>query len=59
MYNASKNSNWDQLQQVSRTQKLEITALTKCCLLLISVVEVSEAIHVLNWVNTVFPFGYR
>ena len=41
IYTASKNSNWDQLQQVSRTQKLELTALTKCCLLLISVVEAS------------------
>ena len=41
MYNASKNSNWDQLQQVSGTQKLEITALTKCGWLLISVAEAS------------------
>ena len=41
MYNTSENSNLDQLQQVSRTQKLEITTLTKCCLLLITVVEAS------------------
>ena len=41
MYNISENSNLDQLQQVSRTQKLEITTLTKCCLLLITVVEAS------------------
>ena len=41
MYNASKYSNWDQLHQVSRTQKLELTALIKCCLLLISLVEAS------------------
>ena len=39
MYNASRNSNWDQLLQVSRTQKLELTALAKCGLLLTSVVE--------------------
>ena len=41
MYSASKNSNWDQLQQVSRTKKLEITTLIKCCLLSITVVEAS------------------
>ena len=42
MHNASKNSNWDKLHQVSRTQKLERTELTKCCLLLISFLLMSE-----------------
>ena len=39
MYDASKNSNWDQLQQLPRRQKLELTELSKYCFLLISVVE--------------------
>ena len=39
MYNAFENSNWDQLEQVFRTQNLELIALAKCCLLLISVVK--------------------
>ena len=41
MYNASKNSNWDQLKQVSRTQELELIEQTKFCLLLVSDVEAS------------------
>ena len=48
MFSAYKNSNWDQLQQVSRIQKLDKPTLTsgnKPFLLLISVSEIGNLIR--------------